>query len=95
LFSSIKTDDLGNLTYVENHSKAGEYVDLRFEMDTLVLFHTCPHPMNTAATYPKNPVIYQIRNAATITEDDLCLNACAENQRGFANNRLYHLCGHH
>ncbi len=95
LFSSIKTDELGNLTYVENHSKAGDYVDLRFEMDTLVLFHTCPHPMNTAATYPKNPVIYQIRNAATITEDDLCLNACAENQRGFANNRLYHLCGHH
>lgn len=95
LFSSIKTDDLGNLAYVENHSKPGDYVDLRFEMDTLVLFHTCPHPINTAATYPKKPVIYQIRNAAAITEDDLCLNACAENQRGFANNRLYHLCGHH
>ena len=95
LFSSIKTDDLGNMSYVENHSKAGDYVDLRFEMDTLVLFHTCPHPMNTAATYPKKPVIYQIRNAAALTEDDLCLNACAENQRGFENNRLYHLCGHH
>lgn len=95
LFSCIKTDELGNLTYVENHSKAGDYVDLRFEMDTLVLLHTCPHPMNTAASYPKKPVIYQIRTAADVTEDDLCLNACAENQRGFENNRLYHLCGHH
>lgn len=95
LFSCIKTDDLGNLNYVENHSKAGDSVDLRFEMDTLVLFHTCPHPMNAATSYPKKSVIYQIRNAAAVTEDDLCLNACAENQRGFANNRLYHLCAHH
>ncbi|THF64105.1 MAG: urea carboxylase, partial [Methylophaga nitratireducenticrescens] len=42
-----------------------------------------------------NSVTYQIRNAAAVTEDDVCLNACAENQRGFENNRLYHLCGHH
>ncbi len=26
-------------------SKAGAAVELRFEMDTLVLMHTCPHPL--------------------------------------------------
>ena len=30
-------------------AKAGASVELRFEMDTLVLFHTCPHPLSTAA----------------------------------------------
>jgi urea carboxylase-associated protein 2 len=94
LFSKVATDDDGNLSFVENHSKAGDFIDLRFEMDTLVLFHTCPHPMNTATEYPKKPVTYQLRKSASITEDDECMNACAENQRGFKNNFLYHIGTH-
>jgi hypothetical protein len=62
-------------------------------MDTLVLLHTCPHPLNPAAEYPKSPLVYQIFEADPIAEDDLCKNHCAENGRGFANNALYHL--HH
>jgi hypothetical protein len=95
LFSQVKTDAEGNMQFVENNSKAGDFIDLRFEMDTLVLFHTCPHPMNTADTYPKHAVTYQLRKSAPVTEDDECLNHCDENQRGFENNRLYHQCGHH
>ena len=95
LFSQVKTDADGNMQFVENNSKAGDFIDLRFEMDTLVLFHTCPHPMNTADAYPKHAVTYQLRKSAPVTEDDECLNHCAENQRGFENNRLYHQCGHH
>ena len=95
LFSQVKTDAEGNMQFVENNSKAGDFIDLRFEMDTLVLFHTCPHPMNTADAYPKHAVTYQLRKSAPVTEDDECLNHCAENQRGFDNNRLYHQCGHH
>jgi hypothetical protein len=95
LFSQVKTDAEGNMQFVENNSKAGDFIDLRFEMDTLVLFHTCPHPMNTADIYPKHAVTYQLRKSAPVTEDDECLNHCDENQRGFENNRLYHQCGHH
>lgn len=95
LFSQVKADDDGNLTFVEANSKAGDYIDLRFEMDTLVIFHTCPHPMNAAEDYPKKPIVYQLRQSLPVAEDDLCMNSCAENQRGFENNRLYHLCGQH
>lgn len=95
LFSQVKTDAEGNMQFVENNSQAGDFIDLRFEMDTLVLFHTCPHPMNTADSYPKHAITYQLRKSAPVTEDDECLNHCAENQRGFENNRLYHQCGHH
>lgn len=90
-FSAVMPDDEGNLTFNTEHSKAGDYIELRFEMDTIVLLHTCPHPLNPATEYPFKAVQYQIRQSAPIADDDLCKNACAENQRGFENNRLYHL----
>jgi len=92
LFSKVSTDDDGNLSYVENHSQAGDFIELRFEMDTLLVMHTCPHPMTTATDYPKKPVSYQITKSAPIAEDDFCMNSRPENQRGFHNNALYHFC---
>ncbi|MBF0266903.1 MAG: urea carboxylase-associated family protein [Gammaproteobacteria bacterium] len=91
LFSKIYTDESGNMMFQDNHSQAGDSISLRFEMDTLVLFHTCPHPMNTSENYPMNPIIYQISKAEPLSEDDVCLNYCDENQRGFKNNDLYHI----
>jgi urea carboxylase-associated protein 2 len=93
LFSRVETDESGNLHYAQTQSRAGDHVDLRFEMDTLVVFHTCPHPLNPSAEYPKKPVRYQLYQAAEVAADDLCMNSRPENQRGFENNRIYHLCG--
>ena len=93
LFSRVETDDSGNLHYIPGQSRAGDHIDLRFEMDTLVIFHTCPHPLNPAAQYPKSPVRYQLYQASELAEDDLCMNSRPENKRGFENNRIYHLCG--
>lgn len=91
LFSKVITDEEGNLQYVTDHSSAGAMVELRFEMDTLVLMHTCPHPLNSAASYPRKAVQYQIHQAQAVAEDDYCRNFRPENQRGFCNNHLYHL----
>lgn len=93
LFSKVFTDDLGNMHFASNHSAAGSEIDLRFEMDTLVLLHSCPHPMNPAVEYPHKPLGYQIRKAAPIAEDDFCMNSRPENVRGFQNNALYQLQG--
>jgi uncharacterized protein YcgI (DUF1989 family) len=90
-FSRVNVDEDGALRYAENNSKASDAVDLRFEMDTLVLLHTCPHPLNPAPDYPRKPIQYQIRAAAEVTSDDYCLNARPENARGFRNNELFHL----
>lgn len=89
-FSRVFTDERGNLGFDPGNSKPGGAVDLRFEMDTLVILHTCPHPMNMAPDYPRQALTYQIRKAEPVGEDDPCMNACPENQRGFQNNRLYH-----
>lgn len=93
LFSKVNTDDQGNLSFVENHSQAGDSIQLRFEMDTLVVLTTCPHPMNPATIYPQLAVQLSVSEAPAIQADDQCLNSSAENGRGFENNRRY-ICQH-
>ncbi|MBU2924500.1 urea carboxylase-associated family protein [Colwellia sp. 1_MG-2023] len=101
IFSQVKTNDDGDLSFVPNHSKAGDTVELRFEMETLVVFTTCPHPMNPASEYPNRPVSIALSEAPAMTDDDKCLNSSDENGRGFENNRRYnfqqnlmHSCQH-
>ncbi|MCB1690751.1 MAG: urea carboxylase-associated family protein [Halioglobus sp.] len=91
LFSKVSVDDTGALTFDSDAAQAGRYIDLRFEMDTLVVLHTCPHPLNPASEYPRKPVSFEIRTSCEVTEDDICRNHCAENQRGFLNTELYTL----
>lgn len=90
-FSKVCTDDTGALRLVAGHSAPGSSVTLRFEMDTLVLLHACPHPFSQAPTYPRKPVGIQLGLSDPLAEDDVCLSHCAENRRGFHNTMLYHL----
>ncbi len=92
-FSAVGVDDEGNMQYLENNSKAGDSVELRFEMDTLVLLHTCPHPLNPVEEYPRKAIKYQIIQGEPVTNDDYCMNFRPENERGFKNNEIFHLGG--
>jgi len=92
-FSKVSVEEDGRMVFDPAHSSAGSSVALRFEMDTLVLLHTCPHPLNPATAYPRRPVTYQLRRAAPVADDDPCRTSCPENVRGFENTRLYHLFG--
>ena len=90
-FSRVVAAEDGTLTFDPAHAVPGAYVELRFEMDTLVLLHTCPHPLNRADAYPRRPVSLCISKALPVAADDFCMNSRPENLRGFANNDLYHL----
>lgn len=90
LFSKVHTDASGNMVLDENHSKAGSQITLRFEMETLVILHTCPHPLSNADSYPRKPVSLLLEKAAPVAADDYCKNSRPENQRGFENNALYY-----
>lgn len=90
-FSKVAPDPQGNLSLEQKHSKPGSRVILRFEMDTLVIMHSCPHPMNRAADYPRKPLGLRLFQADPVRDDDYCKNFRPENQRGFENNRLYYL----
>jgi urea carboxylase-associated protein 2 len=93
-FSKVTVSASGDMSLQTDHSQAGASLCLRFEMDSLVLMHSCPHPLNPATQYPARPVQIDLAEADPVSEDDHCRNFCAENQRGFRNNALYHL-GHH
>jgi uncharacterized protein len=92
-FSKVAVADDGALNFDAANAKPGSLVELRFEMDTLVLLHTCPHPLNTAKEYPRRPVKVTLSRAAAVAGDDFCMNSRPENIRGFANTDLYKLCG--
>jgi uncharacterized protein YcgI (DUF1989 family) len=89
LFSKVSTDELGNLNYDPQHSKADDCIELRFEMDTLVVMTTCPHPLNPSEIYPYKPVEVTVFESEPMQESDTCLNHRKENKRGFENNRRY------
>lgn len=90
-FSKVAVADDGRMTFDAGAARAGAAVVLRFEMDTLVLLHTCPHPLDPSPVYPRKPVNYEIGPAPPVAADDACLNSAPENGRGFENNRLFHV----
>jgi len=90
-FSKVVADDAGNIKLDTENQTAGNSVTLRFEMDTLVLLHTCPHPLNQKESYPFKPVKIELGEAETVSDEDYCKNFRPENQRGFHNNALYYL----
>ncbi|MDQ8697322.1 urea amidolyase associated protein UAAP1 [Hyphomicrobium sp. LHD-15] len=93
-FSKVTTDESGKIAFDASAAKTGATVELRFEMDTLVLFHTCPHPLDASPTYPRKAVRFDIREGAPASTDDACRLSAPENGRGFENNRLFHAgCG--
>ena len=90
-FSKVIADDHGNITLDTNNRAADNSVTLRFEMDTLVVMHACPHPLNKSERYPFTSVKIELGEADPVTDDDYCKNFREENQRGFQNNALYYL----
>ncbi|MGA7116693.1 MAG: urea amidolyase associated protein UAAP1, partial [Hyphomicrobium sp.] len=52
-FSKVAVDEAGVIGFDPSAAKPGATVELRFEMDTLVLFHTCPHPLDPAPEHPR------------------------------------------
>lgn len=90
-FSKVSANAAGELTFHRNHSKASDYIDLSFEMDTLVILSAAPHPLDTRTTYQPGDV-----HLAAFTTPVSTASACkqiAENVRGLHNtHRFYHPC---
>jgi urea carboxylase-associated protein 2 len=88
-FSKVVSDDDGNLSFVEEHSEPGDFVELRFEMDTLVVLNTCQHPLDPAA-YRENEVKLEVFDGEMAGRDDPSLRVRDENLRAWENNCNYH-----
>jgi hypothetical protein len=94
-FSKVAVDEAGVIGFDPLAAKAGARVELRFEMDTLVLFHTCPHPLDPSAAYPRKAIRFELTDGPAADATDACRLSAPENGRGFENNRIFHACGCH
>lgn len=88
LFAPVAVDDDGSFSWRADRVSGRDFVDLRAEMDLLVGFSVCPHPLDPATTYAPVPVTITRYQPPAPGPDDLCRTASAEAVRGFENNAL-------
>lgn len=91
LFAPIRVDADGRFTWKPDLLHGGDYIDLRAEMDMIVGFSNCPHPLDPNPHYAPKPVTVTRIAAQSIAADDLCRTATAEAVHGFENNAFANL----
>lgn len=84
-FSKAVADEGGRLRFDTAHRAPGQHVDVRFEMNVLVVLSAAPHPLDPAASYAPTPVQLTAWRSGTAGADDMCRRLCPENDRGFIN----------
>ena len=84
-FSKVRVDEAGALHLESGHCQPGDAVDLRFEMDTIVMLHAGPHPLARGPRYAPPDVRLQAFRSAPMEPDDICRSRCPENERGYIN----------
>ena len=90
-FSKLSTDSDGRLSYVPNHSKAGDHLDLRAELDVLVILTTCHHPLDTRPHYSPASIRLQHFRTDPPSATDYCRTYRPENERALYNSELFSL----
>lgn len=90
-FSKVVVGLDGSLRWLPGHSRAGDFVDLRFEMDTIVLLHAGPHPLDERPNYRPAGVHLAAWRSPALAADDPCLTRCPENVRGYRNTAMHYL----
>jgi uncharacterized protein len=82
-FSRLNTDDAGRMSFHPSNAKAGDMIDLRAEMNVLIVLNTCQHPLDPNPTYSPASIKLSVLKSAPPGDDDYCRNYRSENQRSF------------
>jgi uncharacterized protein len=88
-FARVTVDDSGALAWRAGNSRPGASVELRFEMDTLVVLSNTPHALDPTSQYGPPPIELAISDGPPPAEDDRCRLSRPENGRGFALTEAY------
>jgi hypothetical protein len=87
-FSKVTVDETGLLQFDTTHGKAGQWLDLRFDMDVLAVLSAAPHALDPRPDYAPGDVHLTAWRCGPADASDVCRNACPENQRGFYRTEL-------
>ena len=90
-FSKVTVDQTGAMAFAPSHSQPGSAVQLRAEMDTLVVLNTCQHPLDPNPAYAPQAVHLAVLRVPPAAPDDPCRLSRPENGRGFTLTERYYL----
>ena len=88
-FVKVSADLDGKLTWTSDHSKPGSSVELRAELNTLVILSNTPHPLDPRSSYAPPPVALEVRSGPPAGPNDPCRTSRPENTRGFTLTEAY------
>lgn len=83
-FAPISLDEAGRFRWQEGRKRPGDFVDLRAEMNLIIVASNCPHPLDPARPAATGPVTLIKHRAPAPDADDLCRTASPEATRAFA-----------
>jgi urea carboxylase-associated protein 2 len=87
-FAPVSVDPGGHFSWDQGVRLAGDFVDIRAEMDLLIALSNCPHPMDPSLPCEPGDIEAIRFRPPAVKNDDLCRTASAENIRAFENNAL-------
>jgi uncharacterized protein len=90
-FTRVAVDEAGALQFDPGHCHAEDFVDLRFEMHSLLVLSTCQHPLDPDSRYRPRAVQLQAWVSGPAPAPDACRDRCGENARGFRNTEMMFL----
>lgn len=90
-FSKVVVDNEGRFKYVTDHAQAGDYVDLRLDMDVIVAYSTAPHPLDPNPSYAPGKVGLAVWRSGPAPKDDYCRAFRPENARALHNTDMLYL----
>ncbi|HQW27963.1 MAG TPA: urea carboxylase-associated family protein [Verrucomicrobiales bacterium] len=90
-FSKVVADEEGRLSFISGHSRTGDSIDLRFEMDTLVVLNSCQHPLDPDPKYHPRPVRLEVFKSDPPAIDDPSFTVRPENARAHQSTDEFYL----
>jgi uncharacterized protein len=83
-FAPVTLDEAGRFRWQEGRKRPGDFVDLRAEMNLILVVSNCPHPLDPARPAATGPVSLVKHRAAPATAGDACRTGSPEANRAFA-----------
>ncbi|HEY0329271.1 MAG TPA: urea amidolyase associated protein UAAP1 [Rhodopseudomonas sp.] len=88
-FAPVSVDADGRFEWHGERRAAGDFVDLRAEMNLLLALSNCPHPLDPSPDYAPGDVELIRYQAPAVAADDLCRTVSLEAKRAFENNAMW------
>ena len=91
LFSKVSVDAQGRFGFAADHAKAGDFVELRFDMDVILAVSSAPHALDPNPVYAPKKVGLLAWRCGAAPAQDFCRAFRPENARALHNADMLYL----